>query len=194
MTGFVDFNEVKSRVSIVEAAERLGIKAQVSNRQLRAPCPSCGTGGERALAITPAKNLFYCFAAQKGGDQIQLVAHCLDKEVKDAASWLGGTVENRTVEKSTGTVRKDHAKSDGFQALEYLEPEHDAVLAVGFEPAVAKALGIGYAPKGILRGTVAVPLRLADGSIAGYIGVQEARLPTKWHGIDTTVVPFPKRA
>ena len=32
-----------------------------------------------------------------------------------------------------------------------------------------------------MRGTVAIPIRLEDGSIAGYVGVTEAKLPTKWH-------------
>jgi hypothetical protein len=47
---------------------------------------------------------------------------------------------------------------------------------------VAQALGIGYAPRGVLRGTVAVPLRKADGAIAGYVGLTEiTKLPPKWH-------------
>jgi hypothetical protein len=91
---------------------------------------------------------------------------------------------------STGTVSKERA---GFAPLDYLEPSHEAVEAVGFDPIVAEALGIGYAPKGMLRGTVAVPVRLPDGSLAGYIGITEAKLPTKWHGIDTNVVTFPKK-
>jgi hypothetical protein len=32
-----------------------------------------------------------------------------------------------------------------------------------------------------MRGTVAVPVRLPDGSLAGYVGITEAKLPTKWH-------------
>jgi hypothetical protein len=34
----------------------------------------------------------------------------------------------------------------------------------------AKALGIGFCSKGVLGGYVAVPLRLPDGTVAGYIG------------------------
>ena len=41
----------------------------------------------------------------------------------------------------------------------------------------AKALGIGFCSKGVLGGYVAVPLRLPDGTVAGYIGVQEVKLP-----------------
>lgn len=187
---FIDFAELKSRVSMEETVARLGIKTTKSGNQLRAPCPSCKSGGDRALAITPAKSLFYCFAAQAGGDQIQLTSHVRNVSAKEAAEWLGGTVQNSSVSgTSTGTVSKEHA---GLAPLDYLEHEHPAVEAVGFDPATALALGIGYASKGIMRGQVAVPVRLSDGTLAGYIGVTEAKLPPRWHLPTTNVIPLKK--
>jgi len=65
---------------------------------------------------------------------------------------------------------------------------------VGFEPEIAKALGIGYAGKGTLKGTVAIPIRLPTGELAGYIGIIEATLPAKWHIPKSNVTPLrPKR-
>lgn len=188
---YIDFADIKARVSIEEAVQKLGLQVAKSNNQLRGVCPACKSGGPRALAITPAKNLFYCFSAQAGGDQLQLVAHIKGVGVKEAAEWLGGTVTANGTEQY-GTVSKQRA-SDGFKALDYLEPDHDAVAAVGFEPDVARALGIGYAGKGLMRGTVAIPIRLVDGSLAGYIGVTEAKLPTRWHLPETNVVPLTKK-
>lgn len=183
---YIDFAEIKQRVSIEEVVSRLGLKVTKRGHQLRAACPACKQGGDRALAITPQKSLFYCFAAQAGGDQIQLAAHVRETGAKEAAEWLGGTVQNSSVS-STSTVSKKDA-SGGFPPLEYLEPDHAAVEAVGFEPEIAKALGVGYAGKGILRGTVAVPVRLPDGTLSGYIGITDARLPSKWHGIEPSNV------
>jgi hypothetical protein len=58
---------------------------------------------------------------------------------------------------------------------------HPAVAALGFEPEDAQALGIGYAGRGIMRGLVAIAVRLEDGSLAGYVGVEEiAKLPPRW--------------
>jgi len=68
-----------------------------------------------------------------------------------------------------------------------------AVEALGFAAEDAKALGIGYCPKGIMRGTLAVPVRLEDGTLAGYLGITDAKLPPRWHGIPSTVVPFAKK-
>jgi hypothetical protein len=193
---YVDFQAVKERVSIEDAAQKLNLKLMKAGpSQLRGPCPQCQSGGDRALVITPAKNLYCCFAAGgKGGDQIALTAHVLGLETRDAAQWLGGTVtEPVTSEQVTVTSnRKDHAT--GFQRLDYLEHDHAAVEALGFDPDVAKALGVGFAGKGILRGTVAVPVRLEDGSLAGYIGVTDAKLPNRWHLAETNVVPLKKGA
>ena len=76
---FIDFADVKARVSIEDAAEKLGLALKPSAGKLRCPCPVHG-GGDRAMVITPEKGLFCCFGSRPstGGDQIQLVAHVKD--------------------------------------------------------------------------------------------------------------------
>lgn len=196
---FIDFVALKERVSIEDAAALLGLRLTKSGAQLRAPCPICKSGGERALAITPAKNLFYCFAAQAGGDQIQLVAHVRACKLTEAAEFLGGTSTVKSTSTSTvPTVSKERATSPpapqtGMSPLDYLDAEHPAVEAAGFNSTEAAQLGIGYAPKGLMRGTVAVPIRDEHGTLLGYIGIIEARLPPKGLLPQTNVVPL-KRA
>jgi hypothetical protein len=46
--------------------------------------------------------------------------------------------------------------------------------AIVITPETAEALGIGYAPRGLI---VAIPIRLPTGELTGYIGVTEAKLP-----------------
>ena len=72
---YIDFADLKSRVSMERTIERLSLELRKNGNQLRGFCPACKTGGDRALAITPSKQMFYCFAGQAGGDQIALVAH-----------------------------------------------------------------------------------------------------------------------
>jgi DNA primase len=203
---FIDFQEVKSRVSIEDAAQKLGLKLTKSGVQLRGECVACGQGGPRGLAITPSKNLFYCFSAQKGGDQLALVAHAKgfgtleQPDIRKAAEWLGGTSTVKgTSDDSTVQVRKNRANdppapTSGFPPLDYLDAEHPAVEAAGFNQTDARALGIGYAPKGIMRGTVAVPIRNEEGTLLGYIGVTEAKCPPKGLLPQTNVVPLKQRA
>jgi DNA primase len=197
MAKFIDFDAVKQQYTIDDTAAALKLVMTPGTNQMRGPCPACKAGGDRALVITPAKSVFYCFGARKGGDQLALVAHIRDCSVKDAAEWLSGgnsTVEDTSTSSRKSTVPESENSQEGtrtFQPLTYLEPDHPAVEAVGFDPEVAMALGIGYAPKGIMRGTVAVPIRDGHGTLLGYIGVQEARLPPNFQ---TNVVKFPRSA
>jgi DNA primase len=190
---YVNFAELKQRISIEKTVELLGLTIKQSGATFRGPCPACGSGGDRSLVVTPAKGVWYCWAAHVGGDQIALTAHIRKCEPKDAAAWLdGGTVPSQ--KEMSGEPVSLNRDSSGLKPLE-LEHEHPAVEALGFSPDDAKALGIGYAPRGIMRGLVVVPVRLEDGKLAGYVGVEEiAKLPPRWHGLpENKVVPL-KRA
>jgi DNA primase len=193
---FVDFSAVKAAISIEQAAQFLGLQLKQAGLQFRSPCPSCKDGGDRALVITPAKGLFYCFADRKGGDVIALAAHIRQCETKEAASILAEQfgLGTDTGTKSAPVPQKTKpGDNPAFKGLDYLQHDHDAVEAVGFDAETAKALGIGFAPRGMMAGLVAVPVRLEDGTLAGYIGITEAKLPKTFHLVPTNVVSFPKR-
>jgi hypothetical protein len=57
-----------------------------------------------------------------------------------------------------------------------------------FAPETAETLGIGYAGRGLVKGYIAVPVRLPSGELTGYIGITEAKLPKQFHLSD--VVTF----
>lgn len=175
---FIDFEEVKAANPIAEVAERLGLALKKSGQQLRGPCPS-GEGGERGLVITPAKAVWYSFGLQQGGDVLALVELVNECSTKEAAQFLAGNTV--PLEKRTTLHSKESAAERGFRPLDYLEPDHPAVEALGMEAEDALALGVGYAPRGVLRGFVAVPIRLEDGTLSGYIGITEAKLPPRWN-------------
>jgi DNA primase len=191
MGKFLDFETIKQQNRIEDVAAKLKLITKPANNQLRGACPTCKQGGDRALAITPGVQKFYCFAAQKGGDVIGLAAHILDTPMKEAAEWLSGT---STVARTSTVLPDTQPESENgrtLQPLSYLQPDHEAVSAVGFDTEVAKALGIGYAPKGLMRGTVAIPVRNERGDLLGYVGITEAKLPPSFM---TNVVAFPKTA
>jgi len=174
---FVDFEEVKRTVSFGQAIALLKLDMKHHGQQWRGPCPACKSGGDRALVVTEGKGA-YCFAEGAGGDQIWLAAHILGKSVKDAAAFLSQTTQ-QTV---PSTVPQKEAPSEGLQPLTHLEADHPATVAIGFDIETAKRYGIGYAPKGIMRGTVAIPLRDESGTLVAYIGVEDARLPASLMG------------
>ncbi len=172
---YLDFEQIKTDHPIDAVMQKLEIDLKQNGKQFRGKCPVCESGGDRNLVVTPDKGVYYCFSDGKGGDQLALAAHIKGCSVKEAAEWLSNEPE-----KAPQAKERSGKPSAGFKPLEYLEPDHEAVMAVGFDPEEAKALGIGYSPRGVLRGTVAVPVRNTDGSIAGYLGITEATLPPKW--------------
>lgn len=171
---FLNFEEIKASNPIEEVSHRLGINGTKSGSSIRAKCPVCESSGDRNLSISPDKGIWYCFTLGKGGDVIALVSHVKGIGTKEAASWLQGTPQAK--EKAP----KAEA-SEGFKALDYLVHDHEAVIALGFDPDDAQRLGIGYCPRGIFKGKVAIPVRLANGRLAGYLAATDVILPPKWN-------------
>lgn len=175
---YLDFLAIKEANHIEPTAEKLGLTLKRQGNQLRGPCPS-GQGGDRALVITPEKEAWYSFGLGKGGDVISLVALVHKCSPKEAAAWLSGDTqpEKKPSKAQTTTAGKP---SEGFQPLEYLVSDHEAVIAIGLQPDDAARLGAGFAPRGVLRGTVAIPVRDEHGKLLGYVGCVDVRLPSTW--------------
>jgi DNA primase len=175
---FIDFAELKSRLPIEEAIARLDLTLKHANGQHRGPCPTYRRGGPRALVITPAKNAFYCFGAHMGGDVIALAAHIRDCGMKEAASFLAGEEHNGAAQESgagsRGTIPEERSKGIEerrlLNPLAYLEPAYPKVQALGLTEETCRAFGAGYAPKGILRGRLAIPIHDWRGELIAYCG------------------------
>ena len=178
---FVDFSELKTRISIESVAQMLGLNLRQTGSQLRGPCPVCKTGGDRALVITPSRGLFYCFAAKSGGDQIALAAHIKNISAKDAAGQISVHFQERN--SRTGTVQMDRTSSPtvppalvpktGFDPDAYasrLDPAQPALAPLGISPDTLKAFQSGYASTGLNRGRLALRLDDRQGNCVGYIG------------------------
>jgi hypothetical protein len=171
---------LKERVSFADVISFLNLDLKRHGPQWRGKCPVCKSGGDRALVITDGKG-FYCWAAKDGGDQIALASHILGVPTKDAAKELADRI---------GTVPESAVRrQEKLQPLAYLEVDHPAVHAIGFSVEFAEKHGIGYAGKGMMRGTVAVPIRDEEGTLLGYIGITEAKLPGDFTGNVVKLVP-----
>jgi hypothetical protein len=186
---YVDFNELKQRFTIEKVAGLLCLTLKQSGQSMRGACPACGSGGDRAIVVTPSKGVWYCWAAHVGGDLIALAAHIRKCEMKDAAAWLdAGTVPSK---KGTSGNQVPPNGDSSLRPLD-LEYDHPAVAALGFSHEEAQQLGIGYCSRGIMKGLVVAPIRLTDGVLSGYIGLTDiAKLPPRWQGIEPPkVVPI----
>lgn len=163
----VSFNDVKEKVSFPDAVKLLSLNLTERDGIYRGKCPACNAGRDRALVITPGKG-FYCFQAKKGGDVIALAAHIRGIPVKEAAEFLVGEGTGKPV----GQPAPGTPPPLGLKPLAHLEHQHERVQAIISEE-TAIQLGVGYTNKGIMRGTVAVPIHDPVGTLIAYVGIEE---------------------
>jgi len=179
----VNFDELKALISITDCAQWLGIKLKQNGQTFRGDCVMCGA--ERSFTLTPAKGLFGCFKCQKRGSILDLTHFVRETaNVRDAALLLqqhflgdrdssssAGTVSAPAEHSSPTITQTRREDGDELKPLDYLTTDHEAIEALGLSVAACQALGIGFAPKGTMRGRVVFPLRLGEGKLVGYIGL-----------------------
>ncbi len=173
---FIDFGALKQRVSIEQVIAMLGIdNLKRQGPQLRGPCPIHGGNSPREFVVTPDKGLFFCFAGCGGGDQIALVSKMKNLAPKEAAAFIAEHFGNSTVTRP-GTVqvpRKSTVPENEkgqLKPLDYLQPGHELVQALGVSVETCQAFGAGYAAKGIMRGKLAIPVHDRLGTLIAYCG------------------------
>jgi len=180
---YVDFQAIKKTITLEQAAHWLGLNTKLAGGTLRSQCPANG-GDARELVLTPAKQVGYCFGCKSGGDVIWLVAHVKQISMRDAANELHMTFMQQVKEAEPADVPPEpqNGPARGMKALDHLDYHSDAL---GPLKEISEAVGIGVTNKGLMKGGyIAVPLRLPDGSIIGYLGIPAGttlKLPAKWH-------------
>ena len=174
MSHTIDFVELKQRVSIEQAADMLGIKLKKSGPQLRGQCPICKDNSDRAFVVTPAKGLYYCFGkCGKGGDAITMAANVRKCSLREAAEFLAGKSGGSAVPAKRDGSRHDSPQpltEKGLRPLDYLQASHEAVQALGVSAETCGQFGAGFAPKGIMRGRLAIPIHDRAGTLLAYCG------------------------
>lgn len=154
---YVDFTELKSRHPIEDIADLLGIELKKKGEQLRGHCPWCQGGSDRAFVVTPSKQVFYCFCPdhEGGGDSIELAARMYGVTPKEAAAKI--------------SAHFTAPKAEGLKHIDYLQPQHPALEALGLLRETCEHFKAGYKPKGVLSGRLAIPL-YRNGTLVGYAG------------------------
>ncbi|MBR1146690.1 hypothetical protein [Bradyrhizobium sp. AUGA SZCCT0431] len=171
-----DFQKLKNEITITQCLALLGVAIpQGSKAQLKLDCPKCG--GKNNLAVNTDRNIAFCHTAKAGGDILSLVSHVKELSLKEAADWLSKPNSPALASKRPQDER------NGFKPLEGLEADHPAVEVTGLDPFIAARAGIGYANKGVLKGTIAVPVwDMESGQLLGYIGCVDFIVPVSLRG------------
>lgn len=220
----IDYRGIRASLNVERVFDWLGLDMRPygNSGQLRGPCPMCNSRSTNTLVYTPSEESWCCQGTcqprpgkrRAGGDIIDLVGRIRGISNPDAAQlldreFLGNSNamperEHRTASrratvpsKRTQEERQEPAtrknESAGMQPVELVH-DHEMVEQLGFKPADAEALGIGFQRRGTMPGYVLLPIRLSDGTLSGYVGIDPEtgiKLPKTWHGIN--VVPFPNK-
>ena len=176
----LDFKAIKESVPIQQVLEMLDIKHLTPHGEgLRGQCPLCQVTNPRGFVVTRAKNAWYCFSEKKGGDIIELVARHARITQKEAAGRIASHFKLNGATQVPDAASSQHEpaaqrKPDGFDPLAYqqtLQADHDALGELGVSPDTIRQLGGGYASKGVLRGRLALPICIREGTIKAFFGL-----------------------
>lgn len=192
---YVDFAELKTKISISQVAQMLGLTLTQKSDQFRGICPIHKGTNPREFVITASKNLWYCFGGCGGGDQIALVEKVRGIKTQEAAGEIakhfGATTATPAPKPASTPAREPPAPAvrKTFDAEAYaarLDVSNDALAGLGVSPETLKAFKAGYASSGKLRGRLALPLCDRTGTVLCYCGrALGSEQPELVYGVDS---------
>lgn len=163
----VNFQEVKSKITLEMVLDDLNIVLSKKGNSLRGQCPICESNSDRVFVVTPGKG-WYCHECRRGGDVISLTQH------------VSG--HNSAREAAISLARKflHEPQETTLRPLEYLVHDHEKLVSRGWMSDTIAHFKGGYAPRGIHRGKLALPIHNPD--LVAYVGID----------LDTMEMSFPK--
>jgi len=190
MAPFIDFAQVRKTYSIVDVAQKIGIKTRPDGNKHRGQCPFEDCGSLRSFTITPnggvhGDGICGCFkCGRRNMDSIGLVQKLMRMErMPDAArhlvEFMGGKATVPEEQKGLKEVSRNFQASPVTKeallrkVAEDLDPDHERVASAGISSETAAAYVAGYAARGIARGHVICQLHDPKGTLIGYVGLED---------------------
>ncbi|HEU4829594.1 MAG TPA: DNA primase [Gemmatimonadales bacterium] len=147
-----------------ESADVLGIigesvQLKRTGADWRGPCPFHG-GKNRNFAVIPKKGLFYCYVCHEAGDVFSYLMKRFGMDyptaVRDVARRSGIVIPERTEQAGPDPNASLHTAvssahewfAEQLESLPEAETARAYLAGREIDPATAKRLGVGYAPRG----------------------------------------------
>jgi DNA primase len=191
---FVDFKEIKERVSIEAVLGHYNIKLRRVNQQsMRGNCPLPMHSSEKSkesFIIQTGKNIWTCQSSscvagrsgKKGGNVLDFVALMENCSIRDAAlklrDWFLVTKGNPESQKGSLPTSAPSSKTDDEGenkpltfSLQGIDHTHPYLRHRGVDEKTARDFGIGFFPgKGSMSGRVVIPIHNERGELIAYAG------------------------
>jgi DNA primase len=193
MPSWIDFKELRSKVSIADVLTHYGVEINAKGEQHLGFCPLPKHGGARrspSFSVNLEENIFHCFGCQAKGNQLDLAVFMEGKnpgngrELREIALKLraklcppGGKPT------ATEVGEAGHSKPNDGQPelplvlnapldfeLQGLDAAHPYLSRRGFVKETVAKFGLGYCSRGYHAGRIAIPLHDLEGRLIGYAG------------------------
>jgi len=191
---WVDYRELKSRVSLEMVLRRYGVfeGLTVSGKNLVGCCPIHKGSNPRQFSVNLRKNVYNCFGnCKSGGNIFDFVSKMEGVGVRDAALLIQGwfpadgsagprdAPERRDDAGCESPAKASETGESGMEKLENppltfelknLSGDHPFLAERGISPETASLFGLGYCTRGMLAGRIAIPIRDEAGALVAYCG------------------------
>jgi DNA primase len=192
--------EALKAISVRELLDRYGLLESLTERGSTLSGPSPFTDGS-VLSINLEKNVWNDSSGRPElegrpvpGNVIGLMQALESVSFRRALEILserfmkeGEEAGEQTRAKASAALRQKsvEAKVEGNtpfgKELQGLKADVPFLRSAGISPELAKAWGVGWCSRGLLRGRIAFPIRSPDGTVMGYVGLStKADDPELW--------------
>jgi DNA primase len=197
---FVDFKEIKQRVSMEAALGHYDIKLRrINQHSLRGHCPlptHSSDKSKESFIVQTEKNIWACQSTscvssrkgKKGGNVLDFVSIMASCSIRDAALRLSEIFSVTSNPRLAPTAKSDEAKKDfpppavpeigGEEnnkpltfTLRDIDHSHPYLRQRGIKEETAKLFGVGYfCGRGSMSGRVVVPIHNRASELVAYAG------------------------
>ncbi len=187
---FIDFKELKQRITIKQVLDHYGLTAMLTRKgdELVGSCPACKSLAKNVFKANLERNMWNCFAGQgcKGGNILDLVMAIegIDK-VRDAGvlivEWFGLFKSQSPVTQAATSVQEEDEPAGEEEltqnrplefTLKNLERDHTAIHKLGLKPETINRFSLGWCSRSsIFKGRVVFPIHNILGELVAYAGL-----------------------
>jgi DNA primase len=188
MKAWIDFKELRARLSFEKVLERYGVEVKRKGNQHHGYCPLPNHNGKRNSPSFSANlecGIFQCFGCGAKGNLLDFAALMEKADPKDGETLRKIALELQKqffgVEPVAEVLKKKlepKPKTDApvvinapldFE-LKGLDIAHPYLTGRGFKLETVVHFGLGFCSRGMLKDRIAIPLHNAEGKLVGYAG------------------------
>jgi len=183
--GWIDFKELRSRLTFIDVLEHYKVKVTVKGDRATGFCPLPTHQGRRnspSFSVELVRGIWQCFGCHAKGNVLDFASRMEGfdpdnpKELRQGALKIrdvfqGG--DNRppsSVPKLAQPARPVLVNAPIDFELKTLDLDHPYLKERGFTERTIRHFGLGYCNRGMLKGRIAIPLHDREGRLIGYAG------------------------